>query len=233
MAEEKEIFAAVDVGVTKTANIFTEKLRQELQNIFSTDVSKALKAEFLKVYDTLASAEQQQFGGEVKNADPTSLTANRGLFARQLDKELARVIISDNEIVINVMNKDELGFGRGREANSGDSPEGAPSTVDWLGYYIEGMVGEFGFITPEHYAARGRRSTKPLGRFGKGFLIPRDRYVAELWEEVTGVAFGAIRHAISGQAPFGGFEEVPKKFDFSPFISKALAKAEKAAQALS
>lgn len=216
MVSVSEIIDAVEPQIGKLSKSFREEFKKNLLFVIKKEGAADIKAEFLKEYDKLAEIELQQFGPAIRGKDPTALHSSRDLFARQLDKELADIKLAGEEIVINIGNKSDLGFGKS------EAEEGAPQTVDWLGFYLEGIVGEFAFITPEQYKARGRRSSNPLGRFGKGFLISRDRYKAERWQEVTGLTFEDVRHPISGQSPYRGFEKVPKRINFGKYINKAL-----------
>lgn len=188
---------------------FRRIFKKKFPEIFLAKVIPAVRREYLRAYDRLAKAEEADFGAEVKGRDPMSLVSLRPLFEAQLDRELsaAKIDITDKSgrISINVLNRDDLGFN-----NLEESPEGPPTTVDILAYYILGVIGDFAFITLEQYENRGRRSSKALGRFGEGFLMPRSRYGSERWEEVTGLTFSLVRHPISGQRPYTGFDEATK-----------------------
>ena len=209
MANISEILKQVEPAFGKFTKEMIEKFKENLLRVFKNEAAAEIKQAFLNVYDELAETEEGQAGARIRGKDPSSLKNLRPLFE-------AHVSIEGDEIVIRLMNKSDLGFGRQ------GSPEGRPTTVDVLSFYLEGVAGEFGFITPEHYTAQGRQSSRPLGRFGAGFLIPRDRYRRERWEEVTGIPFEEIRHPISGQPPFRGFEEIPAKLNFSKYIERAL-----------
>lgn len=196
------------------------EFKKNLEEVFRTVAAAEIKDLFLEVYDELAARESSEFGAAVQGKDPTDLRALRPLFEAQLARELAQVTLKGNELVIRVMNRDDLGFGRAR------APQNPPQTVDILAYYIDGIADEFAFITPEQYKVRRKRHGN-YGRFGLGFMISREDYVVERWEEVTGLPFNAVRHPISGQAPFHGFDAVAPKIEkrLSHYIQLALAPA--------
>lgn len=179
---------------------------------------------FMNAYDNLAAVEEGETGAAIRGRDPTSLTALRPLFIEQIRKELAsNIVVEEGGVVIRLMEEGPLGFG------AKESPKGAIGSVDILYYYLAGSIDEVGFITPEQYEARGRRSSKPLGRVGAGFLIPRKRYEQELWQEVTGLTFSDIRHPISGQRPYKGFEHAVNAVAVKivkEFVPEAVKRAE-------
>jgi hypothetical protein len=165
-----------------------------------------LETIYMNAYDSLADAEEGQTGQAIRGKDPTSLKKLRPLFLKQIRDELSsNIIVDEAGVSIRLMEENLLGYGdeQGRE--------GPPKSVDVLHFYITGNISEFGFITPEQYKARGRRSSKPLGRVGAGFLIPRKRYEQERWQEVTGLTFSDVRHPISGQSPYKGFRVATDK----------------------
>jgi hypothetical protein len=197
-----------------------ETFKAKLISVFREVAAQEIKNVFMDVYDELAATEESEFGPAIRGKDPLSLKKVRPLFEAQLDSELVNLRIEGDQIVIQLMDLSKL--------SSSESREGPPQTVDYLGFYILGVTGEFAFITPEQYENRGRRSSNPLGRVGGGFLMPRDRYKRELWQEVTGFSFEQVRHPISGQRPFDGFERAPERIDFGKYIKLALEETMKA-----
>ncbi len=193
---------------TSTAGPVMSKIFEEFSKQFVEVLQeKATEIEniFMAAYDVLAAAEDSQTGASIRGKDPTGLKHLRPLFLRQIRKELAsNISVEAGGVVIRLMEEGPLGFSSG-------PGEGTIDSVDVLHLYVLGVTGEFGFITPEQYEARGRRSSKSLGRVGAGFLIPRSRYEQELWQEVTGVNFNDVRHPISGQSPYKGFAVAVQK----------------------
>lgn len=219
MADLSDVIRAIRPLAEEVSKEFIETFTSTLIDVFRVEGVPLIKTKLLRAYDQLADEEEGQMGARVKGKDPLSLKRVRHLFERQITEELKTSIsVVNGELIIQIMDKAKLGFG------SEGSAEGAPDTVDFLAVYLEGIIGEFAFITPQQYKNRGRRSSKPLGRLGGGFLMPRDRYESELWAEVTGAAFDEVRHSISGQGPFRGFDIAIKDLDFSSIISNVVTK---------
>ncbi len=206
MVDLTSILKQVEKKAGDTAEALVKEFKENLKEVFLTVAAPEIRELFLGVYDELASQESSEFGAAVQGRDPTDLKALRPLFEAQITRELAQVSLEGNELVIRVMDRDDLGFGRPQ------APKDPPQTVDILAYYINGIADEFAFITPEQYKSRRKRSGS-YGRFGLGFMISRPDYVSELWEEVTGLPFDAVRHPISGQAPFHGFDTIAPKIE--------------------
>ena len=221
---EEAINKAINVAARGVTGKYIIALQEELKYIFLTDVASALKAAFLEAYDRLAEVEESQFGPAIRTADHSSLRTWRHLFEAQIDKELADSISVGSEgIDISVGNLTLFGKGQTHKGR-----EDAPTTVDWLIYYIEGVAGEFAFITESQYREmRGRWPSEGIGRFGTGFLIPKESYVKERWEKGTGKTFDDVRHPISGQPPYREFEKIPQKIDFAYYVTLAAERAGK------
>jgi len=192
-------------------DLFVKELRSVMRDVAAPEIKNLL----MSVYDDLAETEESEMGEAIRGKDPLSLKRLRSLFERQVSAELeSKITVTSEGLEIGLLDEGMLGYGG---TNAGE-----PEAVDVLNFYIEGVVGEFGFITPQQYKARGRRSSKPLGRVGGGFLIPRDRYEAERWSEVTGVSFSQVRHAISNQPPFRGFHDAIKQINFKSYVEQAV-----------
>lgn len=179
------------------------------------DAGPVLKTRLLSAYDELTAQERGEFGPAVAGKDPSALENFRDVFEAQITKEIARTRVQGETIVMEIGEKDAWGLGRS------EPPRGSASTVDFLGYYIEGVIGEFGFITIDQYKEK-RGEVSSLGRFGRGFLISRSSYERERWEETTGLSFEDVKHPISGQSPYNGFNKAVEGFDFSPYVSEAV-----------
>lgn len=159
---------------------------------------------------------------EMLPEDPTNPANWREEFRLKLNEDVYDTI-SVNQGVINFQlgEKSYLGYDpSGQRNNPNDS-----SPLQWMVYYIEGLAGDWGFITPEIYEMhRGQDSfSETWGRFGKGFMISREAFESEGWGQVT--TFDQIRHPFSGYAPVDIFTEALREFQLKPFVERALKAA--------
>ncbi len=198
---------------------FSSLLRKNILEVFKTKGKEEILSVFLAAYDKLASQEKGEFGPLIKGKDPSALENFRHLFVKQISQELDNIRIEGNSLIIEVGNKNSWGVGR-KEPLKGD-----PETVDFLGFYIDGVVGRFGFITMDHYKLRRRKINKGLGRFGQGFLISEEDYAKEGWERITNISFQDIIHPISGQPPYKGFDLAASSLNFNKYIEEAVKKS--------
>lgn len=153
--------------------------------------------------------------------DPTNPANWRSEFFNKLHEDFQRnLIFSDRGFIVRIGDKDFLGYSGGGRNDPTDS-----TPLVWLVYYIEGLAGDWGFVTPDLYEdLRGAGKFRPeWGRFGAGFLISREQFENEGWSEI--VSFDSIRHPFSGFRPVDIFTEALREFSFRPFIKKALKAA--------
>lgn len=210
--------------VTDYVGRFNRRFKENLEQVVREQLVPKLKSEFMRAYDALMNEESKQEAPAIRGDDPASLSAFRGIFEQQIDADLGKIVYSDTGIEINVGLKAALGFSHSRAERASDTPrDESPTTVDFLGYYVEGMIGEYAFITPAQYEMR-RGHKGPLGRFGKGFLMSKRQYARERWAEVTGLSFAEVRHPISGQRPYKGFDYIAEKIDVGEYVTLALEK---------
>lgn len=200
----------------KLSKDLKKKLAKNIVRELKASAAPILKEKLLKAYDTLTEEEKGEFGPAIAGKDPSALENFRDVFSAQIDKELSQIRVEGDSIIIEIGNKEAWGLGRT------EAPTGPLQTVDFLGFYIEGVAGEFGFISLDQYSKFRGRVPNNLGRFGGGFLITREKYVKEKWDKGTGLSFDDIKHPISGQRPYRGFNQALESFDFSPYISKAV-----------
>jgi len=197
------------MSTQRAVDIFSAQLRSEFKKHYLAVIQEhanEIMAAYMAAYDEVSELAESRTGPAIKGKDPSSLRNLRGLFQAQIAKEVKENILFEGDaLVINLLQMDELGFGKE------ETDPGPPRTVDILSYYIEGISGGFAFITPQQYAARGRRSKRRLGRLGGGIMIPKLRYEQERWQEVTGFTFDDVRHPISGFPPYDGFKKAQDK----------------------
>lgn len=152
--------------------------------------------------------------------DPTNPSNWREEFYEKLQKDLEDTfIVSDERITVKLGDKEFLGYTGGETIDPDDT-----EPLHWLVFYIEGLAGDWGFITPDTYEQITHRTYQPgWGRFEEGFMISRDDYDAQGWN--TAVPFEQVRHPFSGFAPVDIFSEALNEFRLRPFIDKAITAA--------
>ena len=149
--------------------------------------------------------------------DPTNPANWRQEFENKLYQDLERnLIVTDKGLIVKLGDKEFLGY-----SDAGQSDNSDTTPLVWLVYYLEGLMGEWAFIDTTTYANfRPDADSKPLGRFGDGFLISRTQFEEEGWHEVT--SFDEARHPFSGYSPVDIFTEALNEFQFKPFIQRAI-----------
>lgn len=194
----------------------------ELHKVFKNELAPILKISLVDAYDRLISISESNGGSRAVQHDPLSLRALRPLFVEQLNTEIQNnVRFEGEELVVELGNKSLLGFDLVLEP-----PEGPPISVDVLSFYVDGVVGDFAFIDRDLYIFMRSSTGDPsvfrnYGRLGEGFMIPREDYVRERWDEFA-APFADVRHPISGFPPYRGFEEAVKNIDINNFVEKAV-----------
>lgn len=186
-----------------------------IQHIIRNEAVPALVDKIMQGYDNLAGISEQL------PEDPTSLNKWRTEFKRHLEEDVLETIaISDNTIRFQMGDKSFLGYADGGQTNPQDD-----TPLVWMVYYLEGLAGDWGFVTPELYDKfRGNGAYQSdWGRFGQGFLISQEQFSEEGWGSV--VSFEEIRHPFSGFSPVDIFKEAIDEFLLRPFIEKAIKSA--------
>jgi len=146
--------------------------------------------------------------------DPTNPSNWREDFLLRLQDDVydnIEILSEGNKLYIRVRMGDKkfLGYDQGIEERNSSQP------LLWLVYYLEGLAGEWGFVTTE-------MSGKEYGRFGQGFMISREAYEKEKWQARTGISFNQIRHPFSEYSPVDIFREALAEFNLRPFIKQAI-----------
>ncbi len=200
---------------TKFAPTLKKLIMRRVVNMFRTKVKDVIVAAMVTQYDQLASIGE--YGALAKGKDPLALENYRTMFIQQIEEEVSRARVEAASLIIEIGDKEAWGFG-------GDPEDGPPESLDFLHHYLNGVVGEVGFISIDLYEKR-RPASDNLGRFGQGFMITKEDYAKEKWENVIKVKFSDIRHPISGQPPFKGFDDAVESIDFSPYIQEAVNEA--------
>lgn len=210
MPSNAKIIDAATPKIKEFATQYQETFEKNVQKVFLAEALPALKAAYITVYDRLADTVESRYPPRIKGKDKLSLVAQRPLFVSNLDRQLAGASFDGGE------------FNLSLKLTGAEDADGRPTSPDSLNFYIEGAIGRYAFITPEHLKQRRPTSEASRGRLSEGFIISQRNYVRERWEELTGVSFDEVQHPISGFSPFEDFEEVPGSIDFGVYVRKAL-----------
>jgi len=189
MVTVEEALPAIRLGLETFASKYSEELQKNINAVFKAEAIPAIKEAYLVVYDRLANIVEGLYPSRIKGKDSLSLQSQRPLFVAQLDRELANASFEGGAFSVSI------------RLTGDEDADGRPTTPDSLNFYIEGVMGAFAFITPEHLEQRRPTSEASRGRVGRGFMISRKNYFRERWEEITGIPFSEVRHPVSGLAP--------------------------------
>jgi len=152
--------------------------------------------------------------------DPTNPNRWREEFYVKLQKDLEDTFIVTGEgIRVKLGDKGFLGYNA-----SGIDPDDT-EPLHWLVFYLEGLIGDWAFITPEVYEvlAHGRAYEPGWGRFEQGFMVSREDYEGQGWDRI--IPFAQVRHPFSGFSPTDIFSEALHNFKLRHFVGKAVAAA--------
>lgn len=204
-------------------NLLVE-LKKEILSVFKQEVAPLIKSTFMEVYDRVANEATSREGPAIRGKDPLSLRNVRHLFEAQVDRELAEIHFEGDALVVSIMNKKALSFGQS------ESRDGPPVSADVLHFYIEGVAGDFAFITREQKERKSALfggDNRRIGRVGGGFMISREDYKEEEWQKITNLPFEAVRHPVSGFRPVDDFERAISKVKVIQHVTKAVEQASK------
>ncbi len=207
------------VGFKAKLNIDTGRLKkilQQKQELIQHNVMEVVKTEAMPHLIDLIMDGYDELSDRMSGMpeDPTSPEYWRAEFKAKLEQDLERnLIVTDKGLIVSLGDKEFLGY-----TDSGEWDSQSTQPLDWLVFYIEGLLGDWAFITPELYARRTNHATP--GRFAEGFLISRADFESEGWDEF--VSFDSVRHPFSGMSPLDIFTEALNEFKLKPFIGKAV-----------
>ncbi len=154
--------------------------------------------------------------------DPTNPSLWRAEFRARLFRDFDETFIFNGDrLAVKLGNKEFLGY---NGSNTIDPDDSAP--LHWLVFYLEGLLGDWAFISPEIYQTITGRNYEPgWGRFSDGFMVSKSDYHDQGWDRV--IPYENVRHPFSGFSPLDIFDEALREFKIRPFIKKAIAAAAK------
>jgi len=210
---------------TLKLKIDSDKLKRILGkkiNLVQDNIASVLKNEAIP---DLINRIMIGFDGLVSRAemlpeDPTNPAHWRQEFLNKLKQDMNQTFsVSGNRIMVKLGEKKFLGYDP-----SGPSNDNTP--LRWMVFYIEGLAGDWAFISPETYETfrkKGRYDHEKWGRFGEGFMISREDFFKEGWNEI--ISFDQVRHPFSGYSPVDIFTEALNEWKLKPFVDKAIKAA--------
>ena len=212
-----KIKAKVDeASLKKAIDDFRGLLNRNIENVILNEAIPHLISLVMVGFDSLSDR------ADMLPEDPTNPSNWREDFLIKLNQDIHNTFsVNQGRVTFRMGEKSFLGYDPSGKTN--DPNDSSP--LQWLVYYIEGLAGDWGFMTPNIYEMRrGPGSWESTwGRFGKGFMISRDKFEEEGWGDF--IPFEQIRHPFSGYSPLDIFAEAVREFRLRPFIEKALKAA--------
>ena len=139
--------------------------------------------------------DQFQVGliGKVDQKDPSAPEHFKGDFLEILTEHASSSFVSTQDgICFSLCGTSKLGY---------DGSISAP--VQTMVFLLEGILGEYAFISPDIYKMYKKKSGN-LGRWSGGFLITKDSFFEGSWDKV--VSWGTARWGFSNTGPINIFE---------------------------
>jgi hypothetical protein len=205
------------------ANVDIAKLKQVLekkQKLIQSNVVAILKKDAVPFlierimvgFDGLADR------AEMQPEDPTNPANWRAEFLAKLEEDLERTfVVAGNKITVQLGDRAFLGYDPSGNIDPNDT-----EPLHWMVFFIEGLVGDWAFISPDTYQRLnpGGRYQPGWGRFERGFMVSRQEYEEQGWNRQ--IPFSQLRHPFSGFNPVDIFAEALREFRLRPFIQKAI-----------
>ena len=131
--------------------------------------------------------------GKVSLDDPAAPEHFKDEFLELLIEHVnSSMVITQNSVSFSLCDRNKLGY------------DGNVSTpVQTMVFLLEGILGEYAFITPAIYKL-SKRKVGNLGRWSGGFLITRESFFEGSWDQV--VSWGKARWGFSNTGPINIFE---------------------------
>ena len=212
----------INIDKARVKEIFKKRqklIRKNISTALKKDAVPFLIERIMVGYDSLSER------ANILPEDPTNPANWRAEFLLKLEEDLERTFVINGDIIsVRLGEKEFLGYNPSGTVETGDT-----EPLHWLVFFIEGLAGDWGFISPETYTKITKRPYQATwGRFSDGFMISRQDFEDQGWDSV--MAFSQIRHPFSGFSPLDIFVEALREFRLRPFIEKAITAAAKGRQ---
>lgn len=161
-------------------------LVKNIVNAVKTDITQSLINEVMDKFEI-------DLVGKVTLDDPSAPEHFRGDFLEILTETVNNsMVVTQDSISFSLRDNSKLGY---------DGNIDAP--VQTMVFLLEGILGEYAFITPAMYKLR-KKKVGSLGRSGGGFLITKDSFFEGGWDNI--VSWGKARWGFSNTGPINVFE---------------------------
>ncbi len=177
------------------------------KNILIQNLSYVCRLKLVPKYISFIMEEFDKLCDYYDEEDPASPAHWRDQFLSHLEVYAQQTFnVTEASISVGFGSKSFLGYDEEPDPRD-DTP------LLWFVYYLEGFAGEYGFID-EHtfYQKKSDADISKYGRFGKGFMVSKDRYFKEGWHLIKPWEEAVIPNS----PPNDIFEIALERLDISP-----------------
>ena len=156
-----------------------------------------------------------QLEGIAPLSDPTAPENLREAFTELLYDDLEnRTKFEGGKLIIEIGDDDALGYTDPPDAKD-------PEILKTFVYILEGIYGEYAWISDEYWLARtGKIPEEKGGRAGEGFLLTREDFFAEGHDEH--ISWEDVKWGFSSQGAKDIFDDASRAFNWQPYFKKAV-----------
>ena len=161
-------------------------LTKNIVNAVKTDIAQALIGIVMEQFNV-------RLMGKVSTDDPSAPEHFQNEFLEILTEHVSSsMVVTQDSISFSLCDTGKLGY---------DGNINTP--VETMVFLLEGILGEYAFITPATYKLY-RKKGGNLGRWSGGFLITKESFFEGSWDKV--VSWGKARWGFSNTGPINIFE---------------------------
>jgi hypothetical protein len=162
-------------------------LVKNIINAVKTDISQVLIKKVMNQF-------QVGLIGKVDLSDPAAPEHFEDDFLGILTETVnSSMVVTQDSISFSLRDNSKLGY---------DGSISRP--VDTMVFLLEGILGEYAFLTPKMYGKHMHKRGKPIGRWGKGALMMKERFFEDGWDKTF--SWSEVRWGFSNTGPINIFE---------------------------
>jgi hypothetical protein len=162
-------------------------LVKNIINAVKTDISQALIKRIMSQF-------QVGLIGKVDLSDPAAPEHFENDFLEILTETVnSSMVVTQDSVSFSLRDNSKLGY---------DGDISRP--VDTMVFLLEGILGEYAFLTPKMYGKHMHKRGKPIGRWGKGALMMKERFFEDGWDKTF--SWSEVRWGFSNTGPINIFE---------------------------